>query len=544
MNDHDTRPPDLAGPGGSARLHDRGPALPGDRYRRLVENSLGLICAHDLDGTLLFVNAAAAQALGYQPDEGVGRNLREFLAPGTRHLFDEYLDRIRNQQVDEGLMRVVDRFGRERVWMYRNVRSEDPGERPFVVGHGLDITERVAAERSLRASEQAVKLALQELQASILRRTEELLEVNKWFSTEISRQYEPGQRQPAADEVGAAFALLADAAPVMLWMSGPERLCTFCNRVWLDFTGRSIESELGMGWATAVHPADASRCLDTYTQAFHRRKPFRMEYRLRRHDGEFRWVLTAGVPRIAGNGAFAGYICSAVDITEHKLSHDVLQGLSRRLIEAQESERSWIARELREDLAQRTVALVMQLQALARELPGGAGHHALVLAMCDQAADLGRDIEAISRRLQSSRLEYLGLASAAAGLCNELSEQQGVKIAFTDDRLPEDLPKDVGLALFRVLREALANAVTHAGVRHITVALRAEPGEITLEVMDAGIGFDLEAARQSGFGLISMQERLHLVGGSLTVDSRPGAGTTVRARVPLGRRQQNSTSRS
>jgi signal transduction histidine kinase len=155
--------------------------------------------------------------------------------------------------------------------------------------------------------------------------------------------------------------------------------------------------------------------------------------------------------------------------------------------------------------------------------------------MCDQAADLGRDIEAISRRLQSSRLEYLGLASAAAGLCNELSEQQGVKIAFTDDRLPEDLPKDVGLALFRVLREALANAVTHAGVRHITVALRAEPGEITLEVMDAGIGFDLEAARQSGFGLISMQERLHLVGGSLTVDSRPGAGTTVRARVPLGR---------
>jgi signal transduction histidine kinase len=207
------------------------------------------------------------------------------------------------------------------------------------------------------------------------------------------------------------------------------------------------------------------------------------------------------------------------------------------LIAAQESERSWIARELREDLAQRTVALVMQLHNLGRELPYGAGHQARVQEMCDQAADLGRDIEAISRRLQSSRLEYLGLSSAASGLCNEFAELHGVQIAFTEDRIPDDLPKDIGLALFRVLREALSNAVTHSGVRQITVALHAEGDEIALDVLDEGIGFDLEA-RRSGLGLIGMAERLHLVGGSLAVDSQPGAGTAVRVRVPLRRNEE------
>jgi PAS domain S-box-containing protein len=513
-----------------AGLHD-------DRYQRLVENSLGLICAHDLDGNLLFVNAAAARALGYTADEGVGRNLREFLATGTRHLFDEYLTRIRIDRVDEGLMRVVDKFGRERVWMYRNTRSEQPGEPPLVVGHALDITERVSTERSLRASEQAVKRAYEELQGRIQEGTEELQAVNARLCTEIAdRQREPAHWGTASRGGDAVLGVLAEAAPVMLRMSGPDKLCTYFNRPWLEFTGRSMDEELGAGWLDGVHRDDRARTEAAYEAAFDRREPFRLEYRLRRHDGEFRWMLDAGVPRTTlDDGAFAGYIGSCVDINEHKLSQDVLAGLSRHLIEAQESERTWIARELREDLAQRTVALAMQLHSLARVLPDEASRSVSIREMCDQAAALGRDIEAISRRLQCSRLEYLGLVSAAAGLCNELSDQYHVHIVLTDDSIPEDVPRDVGLTLFRVLREALTNAARHAGVREIAVVLRGSPDEISLDVVDEGIGFDLDAARRKGLGLIGMQERLNLVGGSMSIRTRPGAGTALSVRVPFER---------
>ena len=120
------------------------------RYRHLVENSLGLICTHDLDGTVLSVNPAAADSLGYEPRASIGRNLREFLAPGTRHLFDEYLRRIRDRSRDSGLMRVVRKDGSERLWLYRNVLYAQPGAQSYVLGHAIDVTERVAAEAALR----------------------------------------------------------------------------------------------------------------------------------------------------------------------------------------------------------------------------------------------------------------------------------------------------------------------------------------------------------------------------------------------------------
>src|SRR5262245_60990294 len=112
-------------------------------FRQLVEHSLGLMCVHDLDGNLLFVNTAAAESLGFRPEEGIGRNLRQFLAPGVRDQFDAYLERIRTNQVDTGLMRVMTREGDERVWLYRNVRHEEPGQAPRVLGHAHDVTDRV-----------------------------------------------------------------------------------------------------------------------------------------------------------------------------------------------------------------------------------------------------------------------------------------------------------------------------------------------------------------------------------------------------------------
>jgi PAS domain S-box-containing protein len=150
------------------------------RYRHLVEHSLGLICMHAMDGTLLAVNPAATQALGYLPEEWRGRNLREFLAPRVRHLLDEYLARIRHQPMASGLMHVVTKTGEERIWLYRNVRYEEPGKVPYVIGHAQDITERVQAE-------QALKQAQVDLEAHVQERTAALQEAEAKYRTLVEQ---------------------------------------------------------------------------------------------------------------------------------------------------------------------------------------------------------------------------------------------------------------------------------------------------------------------------------------------------------------------
>ncbi len=159
------------------------------RFRELVEQSLGLICTHDLDGVLLSINPAAAHALGYDPEEGIGVNLREFLSPSTRHLFDKYLQRIRENTIDTGLMRVVTKDGVERIWMYRNVRITDANTAPHVVGHALDITDRIEAEEALRASEQNLKRAHDELDRRVQDRTAQLRDaIDRLRAEAASRQ--------------------------------------------------------------------------------------------------------------------------------------------------------------------------------------------------------------------------------------------------------------------------------------------------------------------------------------------------------------------
>src|SRR5262249_50905340 len=126
----------------------------------------------------------------------------------------------------------------------------------------------------------------------------------------------------------AEFRVLANATPVMVWMAGTDAGCTFLNQPWLDFTGRPLADELGDGWAKGVHPEDLTRCLDVYRSAFDARRIFEMEYRLRRRDGEYRWILGRGVPRYQPDGQFAGYIGSCIDITERRQSEDVQRHLA------------------------------------------------------------------------------------------------------------------------------------------------------------------------------------------------------------------------
>lgn len=132
--------------------------------------------------------------------------------------------------------------------------------------------------------------------------------------------------EDALRESESRFRIMADNAPVLIWMAGVDKLFTFVNKVWLEFTGRSIEQEMGNGWAEGVHPEDFQRCLDSYVTTFDARQEFTMEYRLRRFDGEYRWLVDHGVPRYDDQGTFVGYIGSCVDITErHQMEEQVQQ---------------------------------------------------------------------------------------------------------------------------------------------------------------------------------------------------------------------------
>lgn len=335
-------------------------------------------------------------------------------------------------------------------------------------------------------------------------------------------------------ESESRFHMLIDTAPVMIWTADAGRHATGFNRAWLEFTGRSLEQEIGNGWISGIHPDDVEGCQRAYSTACDRREPFRIEYRLRRGDGEYRWVLHAGAPRLTSDGVVVGYTGSAVDITEHRLATATLSTLSRRLMQAQEEERRRIARELHDDVCQRVAALTMQIAQLNHRLPkDDESLRPSVSELSRASKELGTDIQALSHRLHSSRLQILGLAGAAASLCRELSGQHDVRINFRHQELPAQLPEETGIGLFRVMQEALMNAVKHSGVQEIDVALHGNGAAVYLDVTDRGVGFTVdELGLYRGLGLVSMRERLNLLGGELFVKSQPGGGTTISARVP------------
>jgi PAS domain S-box-containing protein len=343
------------------------------------------------------------------------------------------------------------------------------------------------------------------------------------------------QVQTKVRESEQRFRLVANTAPVLIWMSGPDKLCNYFNQPWLEFTGRPIELELGNGWAEAVHSEDFRECLDTYTKAFDQRKSFNMEYRLKRHDGEYRSLFDMGVPRFNSDGSFAGYIGSCVDVTDRKLAEEALKSMSRRLLEAQEQERSRIARELHDDIGQRLALLAVELDQLqdnSPDLPVEA--RSRVGELQKQASEIATDIQSLSHKLHSAKLEYLGIAAAMRSFCQEFGEQAKMKIDFKTHDLPSPLSPDISLCLFRVLQEALHNSAKHSGVRHVEVGLWGTLDEIHLAVSDSGAGFDSEAVKKSrGLGLISMEERLKLVKGTFSIESHPESGTTIHSRVPL-----------
>lgn len=355
-------------------------------------------------------------------------------------------------------------------------------------------------------------------------------------------------------EVEARFRTMADSSPVLLWMSGTDSLCTFFNQTWLDFSGRPLEAELGVGWAEGVHPEDFERCMHIYMAAFTSRHPFEMEYRLRRHDGEYRWMLDRGAPRYSQAGRFEGFIGSCVDITDRRSAEERARRIAGELERANaDMERLLYAasHDLREPIRMVTSFLGLLEVKHSDQLDDG-GHECLRFAM-DGAH---RMKEMVTGLLDYARVRQHGLEREQVELRPLLDQVLlDLRVAITDAQATIDigeLPTVRGDAtrLRQVFQNILSNAIKFRGdvAPHVRVSAEARDGMWELSVADNGIGFDPRYAARvfqmfqrlhsrerypgSGIGLAIVHEIIEMHGGSIRAESAPGVGTNVRFLLP------------
>jgi PAS domain S-box-containing protein len=332
------------------------------------------------------------------------------------------------------------------------------------------------------------------------------------------------------------------------------------NQPWLDFTGWPPNVVPGHQWIQLIHPDDVERCGDVYVKAFEQRKPFEVEHRLRRHDGEYRWTVSVGVPRYGTDGSFIGYAGTAVDVTDRKLaevalleSHAALQErtieLERRMTHlsqmasdltlAEQHAREELAQTLHDGLQQTLTVAVMKLEGhIMRVAQRGTVADELVQAKThlEEAIAAARSL---SVELFPPVLDASGLPTALGWLADWSRSKYGLEVKVSADPQADSDRRDLRTLFFGSVRELLFNVVKHAHVDRVTVDLALDANDtLCITVTDEGLGFDPvefdERAKvhQVGWGLFSIRERLTLLGGRFDVESAPGRGTTFRLIAP------------
>ena len=376
------------------------------------------------------------------------------------------------------------------IWVERQSRAhfDEHGNILKIIGMVADITERKRTEEALRESEERLLLAVQ---------------AGRMYAFEWNTGTDVIVRS-------------SESANILKWSSDPTR-------------------DTGRQFVAAVHPDD----LDLYTRTESGLTPehpnYQISFRLLRPDGVVIWLEDTGRAFFDKPGRKVRVVGMVADVTDRKLAEEALGSVSRRLIEAQEQERTRIARELHDDFSQRLTLMAVELEEMHQNPPILSEIRRRVGGLHKQVSEIATDIQTLSHELHSSRLEYLGIASAIRGFCKEFGEQQDVEIDVRSHDLPSSLPPDISLCLFRVVQEALHNSAKHSGVRRFEVRLWGASSEIHLTVSDAGAGFDSEAAGDGrGLGLISMKERVKLLKGTFSIESQPKHGTTIHASVPFG----------
>jgi PAS domain S-box-containing protein len=350
------------------------------------------------------------------------------------------------------------------------------------------------------------------------------------------------------------FRLMADSAPVLIWMSGTDKRCFWFNKGWLDFTGRTMEQEIGDGWTQVVHADDLQRCIDYYVDHFNGREPFRMEYRIRRHDGKYRWIADAGIPRFDDDGNFIGYIGSGIDITEHKQAEEALlranaeltrfaeisahhlmeparrftiytQRLRRRLTELHDDQEISADLDTLEKDADRLRGLVRDIQLY---LAAGEPHGILRLEDANEA------LAAVEQRL-SSRLTDLDATITAEKLPQAMLDRPRLMDLFAvvlDNALRYGRPVDADSRLRIHISGERDGALSRYRISDNGAGIPAEYRRRVFEIFER-----LKQGNEAGSGIgLSIARRIvESRNGSIWIENAPQGGTMVVFELPDGR---------
>lgn len=360
------------------------------------------------------------------------------------------------------------------------------GEAVRMLGMAVDVTDRKRMEEALRESEERLRLAA---------------------------------------EAGRIYAYEWDVATDTVVRS-PESV----NILGKGEPTRTTRKQL----FSTVHPHDRARVADAASQCTPQNPISRVIYRMVFADGSMIWVEKTARAFFDEQGKMLRVVGMVADVTERKRAEEALSSVNRRAIEAEEREHNRIARDLHEDIGQRLALLAIEIE----QLNEAHGHTVELRSRMDsvwqQTLDILSDVKASAHELHSPRLEYLGIAEVLRCFCKEFAERKKVEIDFRSRGLPNLVPQDISICLFRVLQEALYNAVRHSRVHQFEVQLWGTAEEIHLTVGDSGAGFDVEAARTGqGLGLVRIEERLKLLQGTLSIESGPKHGTVLHACIPL-----------
>jgi PAS domain S-box-containing protein len=329
------------------------------------------------------------------------------------------------------------------------------------------------------------------------------------------------ERLRLAAQVGRMFAYSWDVTTDVIERSGESS----------EILGvKKDDAATGSATYAMVLPDDRPRLEAVLSKLTVNNPTLQITYRIVRPDGVVIWVERISRAYFDESGNLERMVGMVVDVTERKRGEEALAGMTRKLIEAQEQERARIGRELHDDINQRLAMLSLELENIKAD---PTEMQQRMPELLKQATEISTEVQALSHELHPSKLEYLGIVGGIRSWCREFGERQGFEINYNTD-VARTISPEVGVTLFRILQEALHNAVKHSGVKRIEVQLLERPNGVHLTISDAGKGFDILAARRSkGLGLTSMEERVRLVNGTIAIESKPMGGTTIHVHAPF-----------
>jgi PAS domain S-box-containing protein len=325
--------------------------------------------------------------------------------------------------------------------------------------------------------------------------------------------------------------LVIDTIPAMAWSLLPDGRLEFLNRPWLDYTGLTLAEAIEDGTAT-LHPDDLANALARWKEAVASGQGYADEMRIRRADGAYRWFLVRTVPLLDPDGRVVRWYGTSTDIEDHKRDKESLHLLSRRLLQAHEDERRHFSRELHDQFGQLLATIGLHLQAARRDA-GDSAAPSLEAAMA-VLQRAGREVRNLALELRPTMLETAGLEATLKWLARETEERAGIPVRVVG-RLGE-VESDSAMGMFRIVQQAVANAIQHAEASHIWIELSHVNETPQVVVRDDGRGFDVArtshgAPGEGHLGLLGMKERIQILGGHLQIESRPGSGTRVVVRL-------------